>query len=103
MKRMVLIGVGILALTAGTYTQAPAGNLEAALAAHPGAPDEWRRYVQQVVAVNRAALGTPVDEALAVHAWRGIRQLGAIGSGWVEAWQAAHEGGADRILERIAP
>ena len=35
MKRMVFIGVGILALTAGTYTQAPAGNLEAALAAAP--------------------------------------------------------------------
>ncbi|HET9705991.1 MAG TPA: hypothetical protein VFP85_18250 [Vicinamibacterales bacterium] len=36
MTRMVLIGVGILALTAGAYTQAPpAGNLEAALAAAP--------------------------------------------------------------------
>lgn len=76
-------------------------GLEAALTAHPNGPGEWRNYVQQVIAVNRAALGTPADEALALHAWRGIRQLGAMGSGWVDAWQAAHEGGAARILDRI--
>jgi hypothetical protein len=36
MTRIVLIGVGILALTAGAYTQAPpAGNFDAALAAAP--------------------------------------------------------------------
>jgi hypothetical protein len=35
MKRMFLIGVGVLAMTAGTLAQAPAGNFDAALAAAP--------------------------------------------------------------------
>jgi hypothetical protein len=35
MKRMFLIGVGLLALSAGTLAQAPAGNFDAALAAAP--------------------------------------------------------------------
>lgn len=35
MKRIVLIGVGLLAMSAGTLAQAPAGNFEAALAAAP--------------------------------------------------------------------
>ena len=36
MKRIVLIGVGLLALSAGTLAQTPAGNFDAALAAAPG-------------------------------------------------------------------
>jgi hypothetical protein len=35
MKRMFLIGVGVLAMSAGTLAQAPAGNFDAALAAAP--------------------------------------------------------------------
>ena len=35
MKRIVLIGVGLLAMSAGTMAQAPAGNFDAALAAAP--------------------------------------------------------------------
>ncbi len=35
MKRIVLIGVGLLALSASTLAQAPAGNFDAALAAAP--------------------------------------------------------------------
>ena len=35
MKRIVLIGVGLLAMSAGTLAQAPAGNFDAALAAAP--------------------------------------------------------------------
>jgi hypothetical protein len=35
MKRIVLIGVGLLALTGSTLAQAPAGGLDAALAAAP--------------------------------------------------------------------
>src|SRR5687767_16034720 len=35
MKRIFLIGVGVLALSAGTLAQAPAGNFDAALAAAP--------------------------------------------------------------------
>jgi hypothetical protein len=35
MKRMVMIGVGLLALSAGTLAQAPAGSFDAALAAAP--------------------------------------------------------------------
>jgi len=35
MKRVVLIGVGLLALSASTLAQAPAGNFDAALAAAP--------------------------------------------------------------------
>jgi hypothetical protein len=35
MKRIVLIGVGLLALSATTLAQAPAGNFDAALAAAP--------------------------------------------------------------------
>lgn len=36
MKRVVLIGVGLLAMSATALAQAPAGNLDAALAAAPG-------------------------------------------------------------------
>jgi hypothetical protein len=35
MKRVVLIGIGLLALSASTLAQAPAGNFDAALAAAP--------------------------------------------------------------------
>ena len=35
MKRVVLIGIGLLAMSAGTLAQAPAGNFDAALAAAP--------------------------------------------------------------------
>jgi hypothetical protein len=35
MKRLVLIGIGLLALSASTLAQAPAGNFDAALAAAP--------------------------------------------------------------------
>jgi hypothetical protein len=35
MKRIFLIGVGLLAMAAGTLAQAPAGNFDAALAAAP--------------------------------------------------------------------
>ena len=35
MKRIVLIGVALLAMSAGTLAQAPAGNFDAALAAAP--------------------------------------------------------------------
>jgi len=35
MKRIVLIGVGLLAMTGSTLAQAPAGNFDAALAAAP--------------------------------------------------------------------
>ena len=35
MNRIVLIGVGLLAMSAGTLAQAPAGNFDAALAAAP--------------------------------------------------------------------
>ena len=35
MKRLVLIGIGLLAMSAGTLAQAPAGNFDAALAAAP--------------------------------------------------------------------
>jgi hypothetical protein len=35
MKRMFLIGVGVLAMSASTLAQAPAGNFDAALAAAP--------------------------------------------------------------------
>lgn len=35
MKRIVLIGVGLVAMSAGTLAQAPAGNFDAALAAAP--------------------------------------------------------------------
>jgi hypothetical protein len=35
MKRVILAGIGALALTAGTFAQAPAGNFDAALAAAP--------------------------------------------------------------------
>ena len=36
MKRAILAFVGVLALTAGVFAQAPAGNFDAALAAAPG-------------------------------------------------------------------
>ena len=36
MKRVILVGIGALALTAGVFAQAPAGNFDAALAAAPG-------------------------------------------------------------------
>jgi hypothetical protein len=36
MKRAILAVVGVLALTAGVFAQAPAGNFDAALAAAPG-------------------------------------------------------------------
>ena len=35
MKRAILVGVGVLALAAGVFAQAPAGNFDAALAAAP--------------------------------------------------------------------
>src|SRR5215207_7000824 len=36
MKRVILVGIGALALTAGVFAQAPAGNFDSALAAAPG-------------------------------------------------------------------
>ena len=36
MKRVILVGIGALAMTAGVFAQAPAGNFDAALAAAPG-------------------------------------------------------------------
>lgn len=74
-------------------------GLESSLDKHPQAPNEWRAYVQGVIDVNRAALGTPADDALALPAWRGIRQIGAIANDWIEAWQAAHDGAAAHILD----
>ena len=35
MKRVILVGVGVLALAAGVFAQTPAGNFDAALAAAP--------------------------------------------------------------------
>ena len=35
MKRVILVGTGVLALTAGVFAQTPAGNFDAALAAAP--------------------------------------------------------------------
>ena len=35
MKRVILVGTGVLALTAGMFAQTPAGNFDAALAAAP--------------------------------------------------------------------
>ena len=37
MKRVILVGTGVLALAVGVFAQAPAGNFEAALAAAPAA------------------------------------------------------------------
>jgi hypothetical protein len=37
MKRVILVGIGALAFTAGVFAQAPAGNFDAALAASPAA------------------------------------------------------------------
>jgi len=37
MKRVILVGIGALAFTAGVFAQAPAGNFDAALAAAPAA------------------------------------------------------------------
>jgi hypothetical protein len=36
MKRVLLVGTGVLALAAGVFAQTPAGNFDAALAAAPG-------------------------------------------------------------------